>query len=347
MILIDGSHGEGGGQIVRSSLALAMLCRRPLTIVNIRARRSRPGLMRQHVTAVEAAARVSSAEVRGASIGSSQLVFHPGPVRGGDYFLDIGTAGSTTLVLQTVLPALLLADEPSTVRLQGGTHNPLAPPYEFLAQSYLPLVNQLGPHVELQLKRCGFYPAGGGKLTAQVMPNPQLAGLRLEDRGALRSTKVRALVARLPVHIAARECATIAAASGWNEDCFEIVELHDTQGPGNVVLITVASEHVTEVFAGFGQKGVRAERVAERAWQEASAYLATSAPVGPHLADQLLLPLGIAADQGRCSVFRTYGVTDHTRTHVEILQRFLDIDVTLDDQLDGTTTIQAGPKSAP
>ena len=319
MITIDGSQGEGGGQIVRSSLVLALVTGQSVTIQRVRARRQKPGLMRQHLTAVQAAVQVSSAHVQGAELGSKQLVFRPGPVQPGQYTFRIGTAGSTTLVLQTILPALIVAKAASTIQLEGGTHNPLAPPYEFLARAYLPLVTRLGPRVEAVLHRPGFFPAGQGEITATVHPAPQLGRIELLQRGAVIGRKVRALVARLPRHIAERECRTIALATGWDEACFEVEEIADAPGPGNAVTIELQFENVTEVFTGFGARGVPAEVVAERTLERAQHYLDAGVPVGEQLADQLLLPLGIGAHQGTGGgAFRTMPLSPHALTHIHV-----------------------------
>jgi RNA 3'-terminal phosphate cyclase (ATP) len=343
-LVIDGSFGEGGGQIVRSSLALSLVTGRPFTIENVRARRQRPGLMRQHLTAVKAAAEVGQATVQGAEIGSSRLVFEPGEVKPGAYDFRIGSAGSTTLVAQTVLPALLHLTGPSVLHLEGGTHNPLAPPYDFLEKSYLPLVARMGPSIRCTLGRHGFFPAGGGSFTISVQPSPALGRLDLVHRGVLLGRRVRGLVANLPRHIAERECHTIAQLSGWDEECF-LVEQVAAAGPGNVVLIEVEHEHVAEVFAGVGQKGVKAETVASRAWREAQAYLDSGVPVGEHLADQLLLPLGLAAWQyqtgGR---YRTGPLSQHAHTHMEILRMFLDVPIHVDENEDGTCTVTVGQR---
>ena len=224
MLRIDGSFGEGGGQILRSSLALSLVTGRPFVIENIRANRKKPGLRRQHLSAVMAAAEVSQAQVEGAAIGSMRLTFRPGTVRPGNYTFDVGSAGSTTLVLQTVLPALLLAEGESNLTLRGGTHNPMAPPFDFLTKSYLPLVNRLGPTVEARLIRPGFYPVGGGEFTVHIQPARQLGRLELIDRGEILAHRVRVLLANLPRHIAERECRTIAQQTGWSEDCFAIEE---------------------------------------------------------------------------------------------------------------------------
>ncbi len=328
ILTIDGSHGEGGGQVLRSSLAMSLVTGRPFVIDNIRARRKKPGLRRQHLTAVHAAAAVGRAEVAGAEIGSSRLEFRPGKVMPGDYTFRVGTAGSTTLVLQTVLPALLLAEGPSNLTLEGGTHNPFAPPWDFLARAYLPLVGRMGPTVETELIRPGFYPAGGGQFTVGIQPTSKLGKMDLIERGEPAARRVRALVANLPRHIAERECRTIAKKADWHEAVFSVEEVSHARGPGNAVLIELQFEHLTEVFAAFGKIGVRAETVALRALGEARTYLAAGVPVGTHLADQLLLPLGIGAYLGSGGgAFRTTALSQHATTHIDLLHRFLDIAV--------------------
>ncbi len=328
LLTIDGSQGEGGGQVLRSSLALSLVTGRPFSIEKIRAGRKKPGLLQQHLTAVLAAAKVGGAEAEGAALGSRRLMFRPGPVQSGNYAFRVGTAGSATLVLQTVFPALLLAEGESNLVLEGGTHNPFAPPVDFLATAYLPLVNRLGPRVELQLVRPGFYPAGGGKFTVRVQPARQLGRLELLDRGEIVVRRVRAMVANLPRHIAERECRTIAQQPGWEDALCTIDEVKGSRGPGNVVMIELEAEHLTEVFTAFGQLGVRAEEVAKEALRQAEEYLAARVPVGRHLADQLMLPLGIAAYLGTGGgVFRTMGLSLHSTTHMEILRRFLELDI--------------------
>lgn len=327
LLTIDGSQGEGGGQVLRSSLALSLVTSRPFVIENIRAKRKRPGIMRQHLTAVRAAAEIAHAETEGAQTDSSRLVFRPRRVEAGRYTFRVGTAGSATLVLQTVLPALLLAEGESELTLEGGTHNPMAPPFDFLAKSYLPWINRMGPTVQAQLGRHGFYPAGGGQFTVQIRPAQQLGRLELLERGAITARRVRAIVANLPRHIAERECRTIAEKTGWEECCFSIEEVADSHGPGNLVMIELESENITEVFTGFGQIGVRAEEVAMQALRQARDYLAAEVPVGTYLADQLLLPLGIGAHLGTGGgMFRTMALSLHGTTHLEVLRRFLEVD---------------------
>lgn len=324
-IEIDGSRGEGGGQILRSALALSLVTGTPFRVVNVRAGRRRPGLMRQHLTAVLAAAQVGSARVTGAEIGSRELTFAPGPARAGDYRFSVGTAGSATLVLQTVFPALALARGRSTVTVEGGTHNPLAPPFDFLARAWLPLVARMGPRAVATLERPGFYPAGGGRLRVEVEPAPAFGRLELLERGALRGRRATAVVALLARTIAERELRALRARLGWDEALGSIEHVRDAVGPGNVVTVELESEHVTEVFTGFGEKGVSAERVGEAVAAEVRQYLAAEVPVGPHLADQLLLPMAL----GGGGTFRTVAPTSHTRTHAELLRTFLGAEIAI------------------
>ncbi len=343
MLRIDGSLGEGGGQILRSSLALSLVTGKPFAIENIRANRKKPGLMHQHLSAVTAAAEVSQARVEGASLGSMRLTFCPGSVRAGNYAFHVETAGSATLVLQTVLPALLLAEGESNLILRGGTHNPLAPPFDFLAKSYLPLVNRLGPKVEARLVRLGFYPVGRGEFTVRIQPARQLSRLELTDRGEIRARRVRFLLANLPRHIAERECRTIAQQTGWSEDCFAIEERSDAYGPGNVVMIELEAENVTEVCTSFGRIGVKAEEVAMEALREAEEYSAAHVPVGRHLADQIMLPLGIGAYLGSGGgVFYTMALSAHATTHLEIMRHFLGLDAKIEHDSRGNCLVQIG-----
>jgi len=347
LLHIDGSHGEGGGQIVRSSLALALVTGRSVAIDNIRAGRKEPGLKRQHLTALNAAAEICGGRVTGAAIGSRSVSLEPGPVRPGNYHFSVGTAGSAMLVLQTVLPPLLIAEGPSKLVLQGGTHNPWSPPFDFLQRVYLPLVERMGPRVSARLDRPGFYPAGGGQVVVNIQPAPALCEFSLLQRGELVSTQARVLLSRLPRNIATRELDTIEKKLHWrSQQC--VIEEVKAAGPGNVLMLEVGSQHVTELFTAFGRLGVRAEQVAREAIAEVKAYLATDAPVGPHLADQLLLPLGISAwqaaqrgDANGGGTFRTLALTDHSTTHIEVLRMILGVQIDVEPSGDdGTCTVR-------
>ena len=313
MIRIDGSSGEGGGQILRSSLSLSLATGKPFRIENIRAKRDRPGLLRQHLTAVLAAAEVSTGTVEGAELNSQTLTFVPGTVRPGNYRFVIGTAGSGTLVLQTVLPALMTASGPSSLAIEGGTHNLQAPPFDFLERSFLPVINQLGPKVGVNLERYGFYPAGGGSFTVSVEPCARLTRAELIERGEIKARKAVAIVANLPRTIAQRELETIAKRLNWESMEMEIIETKNSVGPGNIVLIElVTSTGLKEVICGFGRLGTSAEAVATEASNRARAYLASDAVTGEHLADQLLLPFALAGG----GAFTAQRVNRHARTNM-------------------------------
>lgn len=328
MILMDGSFGEGGGQILRTSLALSLVTGQPFQIENIRAGRKKPGLMRQHLTAVNAAMEIAGATVQGNRMGSSQLIFHPGTVQPGQYHFSIGTAGSCTLVLQTVLPALLTAAGPSAVILEGGTHNPFAPPFDFLDRCFLPLINRLGPTVTAKLERHGFYPAGGGRFRVSVQPAEKLNRLELTERGAIRDYMARAVVSKLTRQIADRELNVVRHKLGLTENNLEVLEVKNSHGPGNILTIDVQSDHIREVFTGFGKRGVPAEQVAKRTVHTVRKYLAAEVPVGSFLADQLLVPMAIAGG-GR---FHTMAPTCHTTTNIEVLKYFLNVHVEIERQ---------------
>ena len=320
MISIDGSVGEGGGKILRTALALSLVTNQPFRIVNIRAGRSKPGLLRQHLTAVEAATKIGNADADGAVPGSTDLVFKPGKVQPGEYRFAVGTAGSTTLVLQTVLPALVLAQEPSRLTLEGGTHNPHAPPFDFLERAFLPLLNRIGPQVMARLERPGFYPAGGGRFTVEITPASKLSALHLTERGESNGRLARAVICNLSPNVAKRELKVVAEKLGWPQECLRI-EAVQANCPGNILFLDLVFENVTEIFTGFGERGVAAETVAENVIQTVRQYLASAAPVGEHLADQLLLPVALAGSGS----FMTTKVSRHTQTNIEVIAKFLPV----------------------
>jgi RNA 3'-terminal phosphate cyclase (ATP) len=320
-MIIDGSHGEGGGQILRTALALSLVTGKPFCIQNIRAGRKRPGLMRQHLTAVNAAAEIGQARVSGNSIGSRSFTFEPRTIRHGRFHYAIGSAGSCTLVLQTILPALIIAGGPSEVVLEGGTHNPFAPPYDFLARAFLPLVNRMGPQVTAHLDKPGFFPAGGGRFRVGIDPVKTLRPLELMERGAIRRQTACAAVSNLPVDIAHRELAVVARKLGWDPSGLQALTVENAQGPGNVLTLEIESDALTEVFTGFGERGVSAEKVASRAAAQVMDYLALEVPVGRYLADQLLVPMAMAGG----GKFRTVRPSRHTLTNLDIIRHFMDV----------------------
>lgn len=337
---IDGSRGEGGGQVLRTALTLSLITGRPLRMIHIRAKRKKPGLMRQHLTAVRAAAAIGAAAVEGAGAGSQSLLFQPRAIEGGDYRFAIGTAGSCTLVLQTVLPALLAAGVEARLHLSGGTHNPLAPPADFLQRAYLPLLRRMGADIEMTVSRYGFYPAGGGELELRLKAGSRLRPLHLAERGELRQADVEALIAALPVHIAERELETVRRTLGWDPSRLRLRGIDNSQGPGNALVATIEHEHVTEVFTAFGEKGISAEKVAGKLCRQIKEYLQRGAPVGPHLADQLLLPLAIAGGD-----FITAKPTQHTLTNLETINAFVPGCLGMEETAGGMTRIFRGNES--
>lgn len=332
---IDGSLGEGGGQILRSALALSLVSGRPFRLHKLRAGRPKPGLLRQHLAALRAAEAVGAAEVTGATMGSTELTFVPRTLDGGTYTFAVGGAGSATLVLQTVLPALLHAGSASRLVLEGGTHNPWAPPYDFLALSFLPVISRLGARVTTALERRGYYPAGGGRFTAEVHPTSSWQPLELHERGAVLARRARILLANLPASIASAEEGALRRLLPVDLWPVSHEREEDGRGPGNVVLLELQCEHVHEVLSAFGDPGVSSQTVVQGVVEEARRFLVSEAPVGIHLADQLLLPLALGAGGS----FRTLAPTLHTRTNADVIRQFLpDVHITMADT-GATTTI--------
>jgi len=336
-IAIDGSAGEGGGQILRTSLALSLVTGKPFRIESIRAGRKKPGMLRQHLTAVRAAAAVSGARVSGGDLGSRSLRFEPSRVQGGNYRLAVGTAGSATLVFQTILPALLLADTSSRITLEGGTHNPFAPPFDFLARTFLPLIRRMGASVAVRLEAHGFYPAGGGRFTVDIEPCASFGQMALSDRGATR-VHAKALLAALPENIAKRELSIVRERLGLDRSMCRIEHIDPSIGPGNVLMIVIESDASVEVVTGFGVKGVSAEDVASAACDEAEKYLRSDVPVGMHLADQLLIPMAL----GGGGSFRTLEPTSHTVTNAEVIRQFLDVPIRIEQESNDAYRVTVG-----
>ncbi len=338
MVLIDGSAGEGGGQVLRTALGLSLVTQTPFQMVKIRGRRPKPGLQRQHLACVKAAAMIGDAVVEGDALTSQELVFHPRALRPGNYELAIGSAGSTTLLLQAVLPALLRASGPTTLSIEGGTHNRLAPVFEFLALSFVPVLAQLGARVEVKLVRHGFEPAGGGRLEVTVTP-AALTPIELLTRGALISRSATAVISSIPAKVAARELAMVE--EDLNFASTELRTEHVTaSSPGNALIVALTYQHVADVFVGLGERGVTAEKVAHRTTGEAKRSLRTDAPVGQHLADQLMIPFALAGG----GAFRTVEPTGHSRTQLDLIPRFLDVKLQCQDEGRGTWRFEVGKR---
>jgi RNA 3'-terminal phosphate cyclase (ATP) len=322
---LDGSFGEGGGQILRTSLALSLITGKPFHLRNVRAGRAKPGLQPQHLASVRAAAAISGAHLRGASIGSTDLEFMPGPVTPGKYRFDIGTAGATGLVLHTVyLPLAYRTQAPSELTLTGGTHVQTSPCFDFLDVTWRGYLGLCGLNLSLKLLRPGFYPRGGGTVVAHVQSAERLTGVRL---GARRAVEVRGVsaVAGLPEEIARRQARRVVKRLEQADIEAEVdVETWDG-GPGTVLVLELNTVPVRTVFFAPGARGKPAERVADDAFDEIMAYLhASDALVDAHSADQLILPLALADGP---SEYRVGAVTRHLTTNVAVIQRFLDREI--------------------
>ena len=335
-VTIDGSFGEGGGQILRSSLCLSLLTGRPFHIENIRSGRKKPGLLRQHLAAVQAARAVGAATVTGATLGSTALSFKPCGIFPGNFHFDVGGAGSCILVLQTVLPALMTASASSLLHLVGGTHNPFAPPFDFLEKTFIPLINKMGPRIRTELLQWGFFPAGMGRIKVAVQPAANLQPLEILGRGKGLGIQANAWVANLPMHIAQREARTLANTLSQPDLAVQTGQVREAVGPGNIVSIACRFEQLTEVFTGFGRRGVRAEEVAAQAAGQVKQYLATSAPVGRYLADQLLIPMAMAG----AGCFHTGTPSSHTRTNLAVVERFMETTFSVQEDSSGQYRVQ-------
>lgn len=322
MHAIDGSTGEGGGQVLRTALALSLVTGRSFRIEKIRAGRERPGILRQHLACVRAAVEMGGGEADGATLGSTELTFRPGRIRPGAYRFAVGTAGSVALVLQSVLPALLVTEGDFELEIEGGTHAEAAPPFEFLARAYVPALERMGARVELALGRHGFYPAGGGRMSVRVRGG-RLSRIELLERGEHVRTTARAIVAHLPHDIAERETHVLRQRLGLAESDARGEMIADSAGPGNAVLVAIECEGATEIVSAFGSVRRSAEAVASQAVQDTRRFLGSRVPVGEHLADQLLLPMALAGG----GAFRTMKPSRHARTNAEIIRGFIERDI--------------------
>lgn len=338
LLTIDGSTGEGGGQILRAALSLALLTQRPFQMVNIRARRPKPGLRPQHLTAVQAAAALCAAAVEGDALGSSTLTFLPRqPVQPGSYRFDVGTAGATTLILQTILPPLVETVETSWVTLTGGTHAPWSPPYHYLERVFLPAVSQLGWRVQLTLKRWGWYPRGGGKVLATVHPPVMPPGeVNWRERGSLRHLWVLSATSNLPAHIRQRQARRARQRLKEAGLAPTEVALIDAPSPGvgTCVVVAAAYDNGWGGSVALGKKGKPAEQVAEEAVAEFLTFHNSGGALDPRLADQVIVPLLWRVPEW---AFTTSHATNHLRTVVWLSAQFIPARVTLEEHDDRVT----------
>jgi RNA 3'-terminal phosphate cyclase (ATP) len=337
-VTIDGSYGEGGGQILRTSVALAALTGREVEITRIRAGRTKPGLQPQHLTAVRAVAALCAATLEGDAVGSQRLLFTPGAgPQPGRYRFDIGTAGATPLVVQSILLPLVHAGAAAGATVIGGTHVPHAPPFEYLEAVYLPALRRAGLAAAVTSPRAGFFPAGGGEVILATEPLAALAPLDLTERGKLRSLTAYVITGELPEHVAERGKATIERylKGVGRKAAFEIRRL-PARGPGAAVLLAAECEGGHAGFTGLGARGKPMEEVAEEPCARFMAWWKSGAACDPHLADQLVLPMALAAGESR---WTTPAVTEHLRTVLWVASRFLPIETRIEESEEGPAAV--------
>jgi len=346
MIEIDGAIGEGGGQILRSALSLSIITGKAFRINNIRARRSKTGLMAQHLKAVDAAAAISRANVEGAILGSSSLLFEPGEIRTGRYKFEIGTAGSTSLVLQTILLPLSLAGSASTVIIGGGTHVPWSPSYHYLEINWRAMMQSLGFDFQLSLDQAGFYPQGGGRITATIRPIHRIEPLQVERRGELLRFMGISAVANLDRSIADRQKrqATGRLLSRFPSLLIKAISL-PANNKGTFLLLAAefssGGVHLSRCcFCALGEPGKPAERVADEAVDSFESFLQSGGAIDHHLADQLMLPLSLANGP---SILSSARITQHLLTISEVIRHFLPVEIDISGRLDQPGTIRIVP----
>ena len=321
-IQIDGSQGEGGGQILRTALALSMITGQAFELINIRAGRRKSGLMRQHLVCVQASQEISQAYVEGAELHSQRLYFKPQQIKSGKYQFQIGSAGSTTLVLQTLLPALLLQNQASELTISGGTHNPLAPTADFIEQCFLPALKKLGIEAEFKLNKAGFFPVGAGEIYIKIQPWQHRNKLSLLDRGALQSIGAFAAVLNLAeeAQIAQRELAILNQK--LKLDTQKQFRLNGIS-QGNTLYVKIKYENNVQLFTALGEMRKSAEQIANHLAEQVTQYMKSNAAVDEYLADQLLLPLAL----GQGGEFTAQCISEHTRTQAAMIEKFIDCDI--------------------
>ncbi|MEO0660552.1 MAG: RNA 3'-terminal phosphate cyclase [Planctomycetota bacterium] len=326
-IEIDGRTGEGGGQVLRTSLSLAAALGVPVRVTNVRGGRRKPGLLRQHRSCARAVAEITGGRLEGDALGSSELTFAPGgPPVAGDYEFAIGSAGSTMLVLQTVLPPLLLASGPSRVTVRGGTHNPSAPPFEAIAHAFLPVLRRAGAEVEIELVAPGFAPAGGGEVRLHVRPAAAPTPVAIERPLDKPRRRVVVRVHGIPDTVAEREWIAFAKKTDWPRSCLDVVRTEGVGG-GNAMVALLEGDEATAALTSFGSPALSSERVGGVLARSVQRFLKAGAPVDAQLADQLMLPLALLAG-GR---FVTGPLSRHAATNAEVIDRFLPGAVSMGD----------------
>lgn len=329
-IQIDGSEGEGGGQILRTTLSLASLLQQPVTIENIRAKRRRPGLMAQHLTCVKALGEICGAKLQGAELYSTRLSFIPKRVRGGIFHFDVQTAGSVCLVVAAILPPLLFAEKESEVVITGGTHVPMSPTYHFLTEVFLPALKKMGVQVELKLERWGWYPEGGGRVRLRVFPTRKINNFSWMERGKLLRLHCIFGISNLPFHIIEREQETIQEfLSAKRGLLYSTFEEGVADGCGNMIFLGAQYENTQAGFTALGRKGKPAERVAADLCNQWQDFSRAGAAIDIHLSDQILLYMVLAHG---ASAFVTETISSHLLANLHTISKFMQFHYELDEK---------------
>jgi len=340
MIQIDGSFGEGGGQVLRTALTLSLITDQPFEIFNIRARRKNPGLQPQHLKCVEAALLISNGQAKGDHKGSTHLIFQPGSVLPGDYRIDIGTAGSTSLVLHTIYLPLALKANSSSITITGGTHNQWSPCFHFLSRHWLRYLRQMGFDMKLKMDRAGFYPKGDGKIRVEIAPAVDLKPLKLLKRGELKKIDGISAIANLDFNIAERQRGqSLQRLERLGYQPQIAIEKMSSRYKGTMMLLQAEFEAGNGCFTALGAIGKRAEKVADEAVDDLVEYLNAEGCIDKYLADQLILPLSIVKGE---STFSTSKVTNHLVTNLEVVKQFLDIEMSVDGEVGEPGVVSIG-----
>jgi RNA 3'-terminal phosphate cyclase (ATP) len=348
MIEIDGSYGEGGGQILRTSLSLSCLFNKPFRIFNIRKGRKKPGLMPQHLTSVRASQLISNADVEKDEVGSTELIFIPHEVKGGEFLFDVDTAGSTSLVLQTLIPSLIFSKELTTIILKGGTHVPFSPSFHYLLYIFRYFLNKIGISIDLSIEKYGFYPKGGGKIKAQIKPASGIKPLNINKREEIKKIDILSYVSNLPIKIAERQKESIVnkISNLLKDTPYKLnIDLQEVPSIGQGTFAFLFSEYNNTVagFTSLGEKGKKAEQVGEEAANEFIDYHNSGSALDPHISDQIVLYLSFADKE---SLFTTSKITQHLLSNLWVIKSFKDIKYTINGELNqpGEIRIIPNPK---
>ncbi len=344
LLRIDGSHGEGGGQILRTALSLSCVLERPIEVFNIRKARAKPGLQPQHLTAVRAAAAVSRAHVEGAALSSTALRFSPARTTGNEYLFDVsekkGSAGSTSLVLQTILLPLCFARQSSTVTVIGGTHVPWSPAFHYLRDVFLPVLTRSGLSRELKIEQWGWYPIGGGRVVARINPAAP-SPVMMSERGKLGKVSGISAVSNLPREIAVRQ-SNRALATLRQKGIDASIEIVSAPSPGRGTYLFLLAEfdHVAAGFDALGAPGKRAEAVADEACGSLFGYLDAPGALDSHLADQIIPYLALSSGP---SEFTASCITPHVLTNIWVVRQFMDVDIVIEGEEGGPGRVLVRP----